>query len=122
MQALLRYMFSGLISALIYALASLTWHHIAGLPLAFAGAMGYLTSMPFAYLLHRKFSFSSSQSVRVELPKFVAQSVASILFSGLLPSALVATGTDIHVALLLTSIAVPIINYIVLSYWVFKNK
>ena len=122
LEAIARYVLSGLLSALVYAAVSLIAHRIAGLALGVSGVIGYLTSMPCAYMLHRKLSFSSSQHLATEVPKFVLQSTASIFLSGFLPWAFVTMGTNLAVALFTTSIVVPILNYVLLSSWVFKKK
>ena len=116
---LLRYVVSGVMAALVYAAATAALNSMIGLDLGLAGAIGYVIAMPCAYLLHRKFSFGSAHSIRSELPRFIVQSLVSIALAGVIPSALVAAGTQLALALAATSIAVPLFNYAVLSTWVF---
>lgn len=119
---LLRYALSGSIAAVIYmgstAGANRTWD----LDLSISSALGYLVAMPCAYLLHRHVSFASKQPVPVEATKFIQQSVLSILFAAILPRMMYAAGLPLFAALGITSVAVPLINYLMLSLWVFRTR
>lgn len=117
-----RYLVAGGLAALVYMGVTAAAHAWLGMSLGLAGVIGYACSMPCAYLLHRRLSFGSSQLIKRELPKFVLQSIVSALLSGLLPSALGSAGCPLAVALLLTSVAIPIFNYVMLSSWVFRTK
>lgn len=118
----LRYLVSGGAAALVYAAVTTLVHTGFGMGLVASGALGYLASMPCAYLLHRYYSFSSRQMVARELPKFALQSMFSAGLSGVLPALLGAAGLPLPAALALTCLAVPLVNYFVLSLWVFHAR
>lgn len=117
-----RYLVSGGTAALVYMGVTSAAHAWFDIGLALAGVIGYVTSMPCAYLLHRHLSFGSKQLVMREIPKFVIQSIVSAVLSGLLPWAISRGGCPLPAALVITSISVPVFNYIMLSCWVFRTK
>ncbi|AXQ30621.1 GtrA family protein [Solimonas sp. K1W22B-7] len=116
-----RYLVSGAIAAGAYMAVTVWCRQAAGLSLLVSGIAGYVCAMPCAYLLHRYYSFRSRQPPAREAGKFIATSVIGAMLSGLIPQWLSAGGTPLAAALTVTSIVVPIINYLVLALWVFKR-
>lgn len=119
---LLRYALSGAIAAFIYMGVTAWIHRTRDIDLSISSALGYSAAMPCAYLLHRHVSFASTQPLAVEVPKFVQQSVFSIWLAAIVPKILHAAGMPLAAALGLTSIAVPLINYVMFSLWVFRTR
>ena len=119
---LLRYALSGAIAAIIYMGVTAGIHNTWGVDLSISSALGYSAAMPCAYLLHRYVSFASKHPVAVEAPKFIQQSVFSILLAAILPRILHAAGMPLAAALGLTTLAVPVINYMMFSLWVFRTR
>ncbi len=118
----LRYLVSGGLAAAVYVAVTSLANAVFHLPLVTAGILGYVISMPCAYVLHRVFSFASRQAVATEIPKFLLQSLVSSLLSGTLPALLTTMGLSLAIALVITSLAIPLLNYLTLSLWVFKTR
>ena len=119
--AALRYLVSGTVAAAVY-MAVTTWlNQSLSLDMFAAGFVGYVAAMPCAYLLHRQYSFGSRQTISKEALKFCMLSVASATLSGLIPKLLTGSEVGHIVALIGTSVAVPIFNYLAASLWVFRE-
>lgn len=121
MPRLFRFVVSGGAAALVYCfvLVQLTG---AGLAPWLSGLLAYVVSMPVGFVLHKVFTFRSEQPFRQELPRFVATSLPGIFLGSVIPALLTATGrVPMPWVGLATSIATPVITYILMSIWVFKQ-
>jgi putative flippase GtrA len=113
-----RFLLSGATAAVVYWLVA-WWARRSGQSLFAAGFLGYLAALPAAYLLHRTFTFRSHASVPAESSRFVLGSILGIGLSSLFPAAMVRFELPFTIALTITCILVPLINYFVLSRWAF---
>jgi putative flippase GtrA len=83
----------------------------------------FVLSLPFAYLGHRYVTFRSSGSHATELVRFVVTMTNAFVVSSL--SMLVTVGyfgAHYGYALLATTVLVTVVNYVVLSTWVFGGR
>lgn len=88
-----------------------------------AGAISYASSMPVAFLLHKKFSFRSAGTGKEEAARFIVASGVGMVVASALPKALTAwLGISANITALLTSIVTPVITYAALSRWVFAKN
>jgi putative flippase GtrA len=85
--------------------------------------IGFFIALPIAYAGHRYISFRSTGRHVVELPRFivatstmfVVSSVSIVVFVDLLH-------TSYLVPLTITSLLVPLVNFLVLQMWVFRGE
>jgi len=117
---LLRFPLVGLLSSVVYAVA--TWVCISQLHLdhRVASLLGYLTALPVSFLGHRHFTFAATGKPSAEIVKFAA--VHSI---GMGLSWLSVSATDwmhVHYAFGIVGavVLVPIMSFLVLDRWVFR--
>lgn len=114
-----RFFLSGGVSALVYygiarfAVSHWQWS------LATAGLFAYLCSMPVAYGLHRRFTFSSTGRLASEAMRFVVSSMVGLALAAALPGFFASFGMSLDVSLIVTCVCVPILSYVLLSAWVF---
>ena len=88
-----------------------------------AGCFAFLVMLPLSYAGHRLFTFSSERRLLGEFPKFVTSSALGVALSGILPYL---TVSFLHLSatagFAYTCIAVPTLNYLLLSGWVFTER
>ena len=68
-------------NAIVYAGATSTYIAYFGLDESLASVLGFFTAVPFAFVAHRYFTFASRGLAGVELLRFVATQMASLLTS-----------------------------------------
>lgn len=121
MSQLLRFALSGGAAAVVYCVV-LVQLSAMGLRPWLSGFLGYLLSMPVAFVLHKMFTFRSDVPYKRELPRFIATSLIGIILASATPALLTSTS---HVPMpwvaLMTSIVTPLITYILMSLWVFRQ-
>lgn len=117
-----RYLLSGAVSAVIYL--GLVWVAVTWLrcDVFASGVAGYLVATPVAYSLHRVFTYRSGSPIGAQFPKFLISSLMGLLLAGSLPELFLILGAPLAIALLITCILVPMINFAVLSAWVFVQE
>ncbi|WP_293196320.1 GtrA family protein [Ottowia sp.] len=85
-----------------------------------AGGLAYLSSIPVGFVLHRVFSFESTNRVQKDAFRFVVLSGVSAWFAGALLSFLTSDlGIRFELSLLLTILVVAPSNYVAMRLWVF---
>ncbi|GAC1335584.1 MAG: hypothetical protein NVSMB26_20440 [Beijerinckiaceae bacterium] len=113
----------GTISTLAYgALASLLTMTVA-IPAWTGSGAAYMATSVFAYLFHKRLTFRSNASHREAVPRFVMSNSIGYLIALILPLILT---DELHtppaVAILLTVIIVPILNFLLLDRFVFRAR
>jgi len=114
------YVVVGLVAALVFmGLGKLLRTHF-GFAMVLAAAISFIASLFPAYIGHRRFTFRSAGAKSAELPRFLA---SNLLCFGLTLASTQFFATKLGlpdlVALALTSLVVPIFNFLLLSCFVF---
>ncbi|ANT49342.1 GtrA family protein [Mesorhizobium amorphae] len=92
------------------------------LPATLASAVAYAVAGLFSYAGHKYFTFVSAGAHAFELPRFLLLNATGLATAIALPVLLTEKlGMPVAVPVVLTCIAVPLVNYIVLGRWVFRN-
>ncbi|RUU29181.1 GtrA family protein [Mesorhizobium sp. M6A.T.Ce.TU.016.01.1.1] len=120
-----RFALIGIASTLIYAACAFLLSRgqaTAGLPAALTSFAAYAIAALFSYTGHKYFTFISGGSHAMELPRFLLLTASGLAVAVALPGLLTQMlGVPASVPILLTCIAVPVINYVVLGRWVFRG-
>lgn len=118
----LRFAAVGLASTLLYAAGATALTHGPD-PLLGAAAgsfLAYSCCAVFSYLGHKLFTFGSGGAHGAEAPRFLLLTGFGLAFSFAVPALLSGClGFAPVVSVLVTTVAVPLLNYLVLSSWVF---
>jgi putative flippase GtrA len=110
----------GLISTAIYAILTLLGESWLEWPIPLVSALAYMAGMVWSYLGHRHFTFASRQPHGVAIPRFIQLSALGYGLSIAIPFALsVQMGLASWVSVATTCIAVPLVNAMVMSAYVF---
>jgi putative flippase GtrA len=113
----------GLAAALVFMLATRLVQAALGLELMAAAAIGFAASFAVSYVGHRRLTFRSAGSKAAEVPRFL---VTSLLCFGLTLGCthLFATrlGLPDLAALALTSLFVPVLNFLLMAVFVFVRR
>ena len=119
----IRFCLVGGANAAVYAAATFTYIAHIGFGENLASVLGFFTAVPFAFVAHRFFTFASRGLVGVELLRFVATQIASLLTSVLAMAVAVdLLGLHYGFGVLAGVLLVPLITFFVLNKWVFRNQ
>ena len=117
------YIAVGLAAALVFMLVSKLVHVTLGLDLVPAAAVGFGVSLVPAYIGHRRLTFRSVGSKAAEVPRFLASSLLcfglTLACTHVFASRL---GLPDLAALALTSVFVPMLNFLLLAGFVFVRR
>ncbi|TIU29379.1 MAG: GtrA family protein, partial [Mesorhizobium sp.] len=87
-----------------------------------ASIIAYAIAGAFSYAGHKYFTFVSAGAHRFELPRFLLLNATGLAIAAALPGLLTGRlGMPAAVPVLLTCVAVPLVNYIMLGRWVFRD-
>ena len=114
-----RFLLIGVVATCLYTVVALCLS-ASGLSVALASLAAYLIAAPFSYVGHKYFTFGSDRAHRFEAPRFIAVTVVGITVSLVMPAIMSGRlGLPVQVSIVLTSLLIPIANYLVLRGWVF---
>lgn len=120
-----RFALIGIGSTLIYAVCAFFLSRGQGagpLPAALASVAAYAIAALFSYTGHKYFTFMSGGNHAMELPRFLLLTASGLIVAIVLPGLLTQMlGIPVSIPILLTCVAVPVVNYIVLGRWVFRD-
>jgi putative flippase GtrA len=120
-----RFALVGIGSTLIYALCAFFLSRGQGsaiLPATSASVAAYAIAALFSYTGHKYFTFVSSGDHAMELPRFLLLTASGLAVAFVLPGLLTQMlGIPASIPILLTCVAVPVVNYVVLRRWVFRD-
>jgi putative flippase GtrA len=117
-----RFCLVGAANAVIYALSTSIYIAQFGIGDKTASVLGFCTAVPFAFLAHRSFTFSSRGLARDELPRFIVTQLTSLLTSVFAMGAAVDLLGLHYSAGILGSRAGPRRDFLVLNKWVFRHQ
>lgn len=117
------YVAVGLAAALVFMLVSKLVRATLGLDMVPSAAIGFGASLLPAYLGHRRLTFRSTGSPAAELPRFLATSLLCFgLTLGCTHLFASSLGLPDLAALALTSVFVPVLNFLLLAGFVFVRR
>ncbi|RWX68797.1 GtrA family protein [Mesorhizobium sp. M4B.F.Ca.ET.089.01.1.1] len=113
-------------STLVYAVCALALSRggtgTAMLPATAASVVAYAIAGLFSYAGHKYFTFMSAGAHAFELPRFALLNAMGLATAIALPVVLTERlGMPAAIPIVLTCIVVPLVNYIVLRRWVFRD-
>jgi putative flippase GtrA len=116
----IKYSVVGCISIIIYYLSVFVLVEILGKNPLFGTAVSFVIMSYFSFLLNRKFTFGSDFSYD-KLLRFLAVSAIGFTLNFLIMF-LVVNVLSLHYSIgeLVTTLVIPIINFILNNYWTFK--
>lgn len=119
-QKFIKYSLVGCISILIYYLSVFVLVELLGKDPLFGTAVSFVIMSYFSFLLNRKFTFGSDFSYN-KLLRFLAVSAIGFTLNFLIMY-LVVNVLSLHYSIgeLVTTLVIPIINFILNNYWTFK--
>lgn len=121
---LTRFALVGVAATILYAVLALAFGRLldshAG---AWTSLLAYGVAAVFSYLAHRAFTFASDGDRAAEIPRFIVVTATGAAISFAVP-AVVQTGfgLPLAVAVLLVCLVIPLINFLVLDRWVFRDR
>lgn len=113
-----RFVLVGGLVGLAWALSTLVLSAL-GLRASVASLMAFLCCIPLAYIGHRKFTFRSRKDVRIELPRFLANSILGMTVAWGIPSI---AGNDLTLSILAVPVLVMVVSFVVARVWVFVQS
>ncbi|WP_192247034.1 GtrA family protein [Mesorhizobium silamurunense] len=125
LKLLARFASVGLVATILYAVLTTVFAGSDWLGLApvEASLAAYAAAAVFSYLAHRSFTFMSAGSHRSQGPRFVLLTLAGLAVAYAAPWLLTVTfGLPLVVPVLLTCLAIPALNLLMLDRWVFAER
>ncbi|AZO08676.1 MULTISPECIES: GtrA family protein [unclassified Mesorhizobium] len=125
LKLLARFASVGLVATILYAVLTAVFAGSEWLGLApvEASLWAYAAAALFSYLAHRSFTFMSAGPHRSQVPRFVLLTLAGLALAYAAPWLLTVTlGLPLAVPVLLTCLAIPALNLLVLDRWVFAER
>jgi putative flippase GtrA len=121
----LRFLITGLGATLLYAVLAALFS--AGEPALMNPVVGsvlaYGLAAGFSYAGHKYFTFVSDGAHRLEAPRFVVVTLLGLAVSFASPAVLSGKlGLPVQIAIGLTCVVIPFVNYVVLRRWVFAGQ
>lgn len=117
-----RFVLVGGTVTLIYAVLSLLFHAKFGLPPVSASFAANIIAAVFSYLGHRLYTFYSNRPHREAVASFAVLTLVGFGFSIFTPWVLTSTfGLPMIIPVAVTSIAVPMFNFLVMGKLVFPR-
>lgn len=125
-QRISRFAVIGVFATLVYAACASALSHgglgLAPLPAVQASLAGYLIAGMFSYAGHKYVTFASGGAHSVQIPRFLLLNAAGLALATALPSVMTGVmGLPAIMPIIITCIAVPVFNYVVLERWVFRD-
>jgi putative flippase GtrA len=119
---LLRYGGVGVIGTILYSGLTGLFVEVLYLPPIIASVGAFLFALPVVYWGHREISFRANAQGNHQVPRFVITMSAAFFVSSLSVFVVVnELNSHYGFALLVTMILVPLVNFVVLDKWVFRE-
>jgi putative flippase GtrA len=117
-----RFVLIGIASTVLYAVLAFAFARMEGLGATGASVLAFTLAAVFSYAGHKYVTFVSDGAHRLELPRFLVLSASGLAVAIALPGLLTEMlGMPAAIPILLTCLIVPVVNYVVLGRWVFRN-
>lgn len=113
----------GLSATVLYAVLAYVFGQGAHFAPVRASLAAYAVAAAYSYVAHKIVTFMSPGPHRSEAPRFVVATAAGFAIAYLAPAVLVGwLGLPPALPIVLTSLLVPVVNFILLSRWVFAGR
>lgn len=120
---LLRFGSVGVAATAIYFVLALVFQWHGALGATPSSLLAYAVAALFSYMAHRSFTFGSQQAHGSALPRFIVTTLLGALLALAIPYALHDTmGLPAYVPVIAVCILIPLINLLVLRFWVFPEQ
>ncbi|MEJ0052957.1 MAG: GtrA family protein [Methylovirgula sp.] len=110
----------GLINTIAYAAISIAFVH-CGINAIVASLFAYLLCALWSYWTNARFTFESRAPHAVAAPRFLGMTILSGGIATTILFVLHKIGVSIEMALVLTSVSVPMANYAAAEFFVFRS-
>jgi putative flippase GtrA len=118
-----RFVLVGIASTALYAVLAFTFERAEGIGATGASILAFALAAVFSYAGHKYVTFVSGGAHRLELPRFLALTAAGLTVVSLLPAILTGLfGLPAAAPFLLACVVIPVVNYVVLGKWVFRDR
>lgn len=118
----MRFPLVGVLNTLIYGVATSFYIGTLGLGSEMASLLGYLTAVPVAFVAHRSFTFGHSGAVGSAMTRFLLVHLLGMLASwAAMKLAVGYFGFHYALGIVAAMVIVPILSFIVMTYWVFPS-
>jgi putative flippase GtrA len=122
MPRVMRFLLVGGTATLSYALLVTLANLWLPLPAGLNSLLAYGLSMPVSYAGHRLFTFNSARAHGQTAPRFMLTSAVGYGLAFLIPAVMTdALGWSSHLATLVSCTAIPLVNFVLLSVFVFGD-
>lgn len=120
-QRLVTFAIVGIVATLLYFLLAMLAVRVLGLAVPSGSILAYMLASIWSYLAHGRLTFKTALPHRVAIPRFLQLAILGYALSAFMPW-LLTTRLDVPdwMAIALTSVAVPAINMVVMSTYVFS--
>lgn len=119
---LLRFAGVGALATLAYAVLATGLARLGGMAPPVAAVTAYLACAALSYILHRSLTFRSEREHAAAAPRFAATTALGLAVALSLSVAGEAAGLPAEAAFLATSVAVPLLNFVLLDRLVFPER
>lgn len=116
----IRFLFVGIISALVYLIVTNSIIFYRLLPTIPASILGYLLAVFVSYYGQKNYTFNCSDNKNQFITRFIVLSIFGIVVNSAIIHFLIIIKINEHISTFLSAIAVATINYFALKMWVFK--
>lgn len=122
-KTLIRYGWTGAFNALLYIGLTVAFAELANFSPLHASISGFTVTLPLAYVGHRYFAFQSDAPHLRAIFLFAVTMSAAFVVSTVSVLLLVEwSGFHYAVALLMTTVLGPMVNFLILRFWVFRPR
>jgi putative flippase GtrA len=116
-----RFGFVGIAATLTYLVGANILIHFAVVGPGFASVIAYLAGMAVSYIGQSRWTFQGAGG-RWQLARFMALSAAGLVISYAAPHAAQGLGLPVAAGTMIPILAVPLISFLAMRYWVFTGR
>ena len=106
-------------ASVFYFACAFALNAYVGLSAITSSFLAYAFAAMINYYAHRKFTFNSSNSVSLEMTRFIVATIAGLSLALVIP--LIMTNSLPHLVFLTVLIVVPIFSFIMMKFFVFTE-
>jgi putative flippase GtrA len=119
----LRFAIIGVLSSLVFTTVTATCVSMLAIDHKLASTCGYLVALPLNFIGNRRFSFRSSNGLAGDAGRFLLLHAGNLIVTVLAMGAIVdLLGLHYSAGIVAAVIIVPVVNFLVMQWWVFRPK
>lgn len=118
---IIRYLFSGGLSALVFILSCDLMYYVIPQTMIATG-LGWIITIVFGYFMHMKVTFQVAAKHKTYVPRFILLTIINFVFN--LSSAWLlhdVIGLGYEISVFVISVIWPLLSYFIMKFFVFKN-